>query len=78
LILFDFCKPHLRPRHDLVSNLVYAAKSSDISHVIVDGQVLLDNGVLTTLDEERILYEAERRAWNLVGREFRSLRAYVP
>lgn len=78
LILFDFCKPHLRPRHDLVSNLVYAAKSPDISHVIVNGKVLLDNGVLTTLDEERILYEAEHRAWNLVGREFRNLRAYVP
>lgn len=78
LILFDFRKPHLRPRHDLVSNLVYAAKSADISHVIVDGKVLLDDGKLTTLDEERILYEAERRAWNLVGREFRTLRAYAP
>jgi len=78
LILFDFRKPHLRPRHDLVGNLVYAAKSPDISHVIVNGHILLDGGVLTTLDEERILYEAERRAWNLVGREFRSLRVYAP
>lgn len=78
LILFDFRKPHLRPRHDLVSNLVYAAKSSDVSHVFVNGKLLLDSGVLTTLDEERILYEAERRAWNLVGREFRDLRAYAP
>lgn len=78
LILFDFRKPHLRPRHDLVSNLVYAAKSPDISHVIVNGQLLLDKGKLKTLDEERILYKAERRAWALVGREFHSLRAYAP
>jgi 5-methylthioadenosine/S-adenosylhomocysteine deaminase len=78
LILFDFRKPHLRPRHDLVSNLVYAAKSPDISHVIVNGKLLLEDGALTTLDEERILYEAERRAWHLVGREFRNLRAYAP
>jgi len=77
LILFDFRRPHLRPRHNLVSNLVYAAKSPDISHVIVDGKLLLDEGRLTTLDEERILYEAERRAWNLAGRELHSLRAYV-
>ncbi|HID86997.1 MAG TPA: amidohydrolase, partial [Anaerolineae bacterium] len=27
LILFDVCKPHLRPRHDLVANVLHAATS---------------------------------------------------
>ena len=76
LILFDMRKPHLRPRHNLLSNIVYSAKSPDISHVIVDGRVLMKDGVLTTLDEERILYEAERRAFRMVRQDMRIVRAY--
>lgn len=76
LVLFDFRKPHLRPRHNLLSNIVYAAKSPDISHVIVDGRVLMKDGVLTTLDEERILYEAEQRAFRMVKQDMRIVRAY--
>jgi len=76
LIIFDFNKAHLRPRHNVLSNIVYSAKSADISHVIVDGRVLLREGELTTLDEERILYEAERRAFRLVKQDMRLLRAY--
>ncbi|MBC7224578.1 MAG: amidohydrolase, partial [Anaerolineae bacterium] len=76
LILLDLDKPHMRPRHDLVANVLYAAKPSDITHVMVDGRWLLRGGELTTLDEERILYEAERRAWRMVGGELRIVRAY--
>jgi 5-methylthioadenosine/S-adenosylhomocysteine deaminase len=60
----------------VLSNIVYSAKSSDISHVIVDGRVLLRDGELTTLDEERILYEGERRAFRLVKQDMRLLRTY--
>ena len=76
LLLFDFRKPHLRPRHNLLSNIMYSAKSPDISHVIVDGRVLMREGQLTTLDEERILYEAERRAFRLVKQDMHVVRAY--
>jgi len=74
--MFDFRKPHLRPRHNLLSNIMYAAKSPDISHVIVNGRILLKDGQLTTLDEERILYEAERRAWHMVKQDMHIVRAY--
>jgi 5-methylthioadenosine/S-adenosylhomocysteine deaminase len=76
LIIFDFRKPHLRPRHNVLSNVMYSAKSPDISHVIVDGQVLMREGELTTLDEERILYEAERRAFRMVKQDMHIVRAY--
>ncbi len=76
LIIFDFRRPHLRPRHSLLSNIMYAAKSPDISHVIVAGQVLMRQGKLTTLDEERIMYEAERRAWRMVKQDMHIVRAY--
>ena len=76
LIIFDFRRPHLRPRHNVLSNIVYSAKSPDIQHVIVDGKILMRDGQLTTLDEERILYEAERRAFHMVRQDMRIVRAY--
>lgn len=76
LIIFDFDKPNLRPRHDLVSNIVYAAKSSDVSHVMVAGRLLMRDGELLTMDEERIMYEAEQRAWRMVGEELHMVREY--
>jgi 5-methylthioadenosine/S-adenosylhomocysteine deaminase len=76
LIIFDFRKPHLRPRHNLLSNIMYSAKSPDIRHVIVDGQLLMKDGQLTTLDEERILYEAEKRAFHMVNQDMHTMRAY--
>ncbi len=76
IILFDFDKPHLRPRHDLAANVVHSAQPGDIDYVIADGRVLLRKGELTMLDEEKILREAERRAFRLVGQELRQVRDY--
>jgi 5-methylthioadenosine/S-adenosylhomocysteine deaminase len=76
VILFDFAKPHLCPRHDLAANIVHSAHASDVDYVIVDGRVLLRKGELTTLDEAKILREAERRAFRLVGQEMQQVREY--
>ncbi len=76
LILFDFDQPHLIPRHDVAANIVYSASANDIDYVIAGGRVLLRKGELTTLDEEKILHEAERRAFRLVGHELRMVREY--
>jgi 5-methylthioadenosine/S-adenosylhomocysteine deaminase len=76
LILFDTRAPHWFPRHDLVAGVVYAAHPSDVSHVIVGGRMLLREGKLLTLDEERVRYEAERRAFRMVGTPMRQVRAY--
>ena len=76
VILFDFNQPHLIPRHDLAANVVHSARANDVDYVIVDGRVLLRKGELTTLDEEKILREAEQRAFRLVGQELRQVREY--
>ncbi len=76
LILLDTCAPHWFPRHDLAADVVYAAHPSDVSHVIVDGQLVMRDGALLTLDEEHIRYEAERRAFRMVGAPMRQVRAY--
>jgi 5-methylthioadenosine/S-adenosylhomocysteine deaminase len=76
VIMFDTDKPHWVPRHDLAANIVYAAHPSDITYVLCDGQWLLRYGRLTALDEERILREAEWRAFRMVGAPRRQLREY--
>lgn len=76
ITLFDIDKPHLVPRHDLVANLVHAAKGSDVSHLFVDGRLIYKDGVILTLDEERILAEAERAAHAMVRRDMTVLREY--
>nr|WP_236860309.1 amidohydrolase [Candidatus Formimonas warabiya] len=66
IILIDFHKPHLYPMHDVAAHLVYSAQSADVKTVIVDGRVIMENRQVLTLDEERILYEAEKCAKRLV------------
>jgi len=68
IVILDLNKPHFYPRHNLISHLVYSASSADVDTVIVDGKVLMEKRELKTLDEERIKFEAEKRAFDLIKR----------
>lgn len=59
-VILNFKKPHLTPLFNEVSHLVYAAKSSDVETVAVDGKLLVESGKLRTIDLERVMEEAER------------------
>jgi len=50
VIVVDMQKPHLQPIHDVVSNLVYCGKASDVDTVIVDGEILVENRQLRGID----------------------------
>ena len=76
LILVDTNGPHWTPRHKLAAGLVYASHPSDVTHVFVDGEMVMEDGELLTLDEDRIRYEAERRAFRMVGTPMEQMRAY--
>jgi 5-methylthioadenosine/S-adenosylhomocysteine deaminase len=55
-----------QPVFDPISHLVYCAKSTQVSHVWVNGRCLLKNGKLTTLDEETLINQAKDWA-NVIG-----------
>jgi 5-methylthioadenosine/S-adenosylhomocysteine deaminase len=68
LAVVDLDQPHLSPRHDLVSHLVYAARGSDVRHTVCDGQVLLRDRELLTLDLEAVIETANDHAGALFAR----------
>lgn len=61
-IILDMEKPHLYPRFDVVANLAYAAKASDVDTVIVAGRILVENGRVAGVDEMDLCRRVERRA----------------
>ena len=54
----DFSGIELSPCYDPVSHLVYAAGREQVSHVWVNGKMLLNARQLTTLDEQELLHRA--------------------
>lgn len=67
-VALDLDKPHVVPAPDPVSALVFAAKGSDVDTVVIDGKLIVSGGRVLTMDEERILREAEERAEKLYPR----------
>jgi 5-methylthioadenosine/S-adenosylhomocysteine deaminase len=76
LLLLDTTAPHWIPRHDPVAGIVYAAHPGDVAYVWSAGQLLYRRGEFLTLDVERIRWEAERRAFRMVGQPMQSMRRY--
>jgi 5-methylthioadenosine/S-adenosylhomocysteine deaminase len=55
----DFSSLELSPCYDPISHLVYAAGREHVSHVWVNGKMLLSDGELTTLNEQELLLRSE-------------------
>ena len=68
LILVDFRKPHLTPIHDPYANIVYSTHGSDVDTVIVQGKILMENRKVKTLEEDKVIRDAEKTAFNLLTR----------
>lgn len=68
LIFIDFEKPHLYPKNDIYAHTVYAAQSSDITDVIIDGELVMQDGKLLTIDEKDVMQNVQRCADRLGGK----------
>jgi len=68
LAVIDLDAPHLTPEHDLVSHLAYAARGSDVRHTVCDGEVLMRDREVLTLDEAAVMERAAARAEGLLER----------
>ncbi len=75
LIAVDLAAPHLWPLLDsaefagnLVEQLVYAARASDVTTTVVDGRVLMQDRQVLTLDTDAIRTEVRTMARDLARR----------
>jgi 5-methylthioadenosine/S-adenosylhomocysteine deaminase len=59
---------HTAPEAEVISSLVYAATASDVQHAIIDGQLVMRDRTLLTLDEAAVIAEANAQAELLMGR----------
>ncbi|MEM1176482.1 MAG: amidohydrolase family protein [Pseudomonadota bacterium] len=58
LIQVAFDDVHHVPTYDVVSHLVYVTDEQDVETVIVDGQLLMQDGSFMTIDTKRVAREA--------------------
>ncbi len=68
LILIDVNKPHLTPLRNPYAALVYSAHGSDVSTVIVDGRIIMEEREIKNVNELEIMSESERISLDLLRR----------
>jgi 5-methylthioadenosine/S-adenosylhomocysteine deaminase len=62
VIIVDTAKPHLTPMYNPYSHLVYAARGNDVSHVLINGRVVMEDRQLLSLDLDAVLEQARTRS----------------
>lgn len=68
LIIVDMNRAHLTPLYDVSSHLVYSARGSDVITTIVNGQVLMKDGTVLSIDEKEVLTKAREASERLVSK----------
>ena len=69
IIILEANAPNLRPLHSretVISDLVYSASSGNVDTTIVDGQVLMQNRTVTSLDLAAVCAKTQELATRLV------------
>lgn len=68
LIVVDLNQTHSTPMSNIVSSLVYSAQPSDVRTTIVDGEIVMRDRELLTLNEVSVIDDANREAGALAKR----------
>ncbi len=68
VIIVDMDKPHLTPRYNVASHLVYSASGADVRTTIVNGKVLMDDYKVLSMDKQTVMEKAKDAASNLISR----------
>lgn len=60
LIVLDLSRPHMKPVHQLLNQIVYSACGRDVVLTMVNGRTLYRDGVFPTIDVEQAVWQAEQ------------------
>ncbi len=65
IIILDTHKPHLTPMYNPISHIVYAARGSDVSTSIINGQLVMEDRKIGTFDWKEVMQAVARIAATL-------------
>lgn len=68
LVVLNFNCLHTTPSINPISTLVYAATGNEVAMVVVDGQIVVEQDELLTMEEEEVIEQARRNAASLYRR----------
>ena len=68
LVLHDTDRPEWRPLLNVMNQLVWSADGRGVHTVVVDGVIVVEDGRMTTLDEEALYAEAQRMGEAITAR----------
>jgi 5-methylthioadenosine/S-adenosylhomocysteine deaminase len=73
LIILDLKSPHMtpiisKPVRNIAPNIVYSARGDEVETVIVDGNILMEAKQVLTMDEERVIQEAQKAAEEITNK----------
>lgn len=74
LVVFDYRRPHLVPRTNVLGNLVHTAQGRDVETVIVNGEIVVEDGEPCRVDRMEVIHRAESAASALWDRARAELR----
>lgn len=68
IITIDLLNPRLMPNFNVVHSIVLSGEGQDVDNVMVDGELIMENKIVKTVDEIEILLKAQEEAVETVER----------
>ena len=72
--LDSITEPYLDPESPIVDALVYKAKGTDVDTVMIDGRVMVEEGRIISVDEQRMMQSLKGELARPLSEEARSRR----
>jgi 5-methylthioadenosine/S-adenosylhomocysteine deaminase len=67
VFLVELKASNLLPANNVLSNLIYSSNPSNVSDVIIDGKLVMEDRKILTVDEEKVFDGAQKAAERLTG-----------
>jgi len=68
IIVLDTHKPHLTPLYHAASQLVYAARGSDVTTVLINGRLIMEKSRVLTFDVQKAMDDVNAIAGQIASR----------
>lgn len=73
IVIHTLNRPEMIPTTDMIRNLFYASRSKSVHTVIVNGRIILEEGVFTAIDEPAMLAHINAASLALLARMGKSI-----